>query len=157
MNSGWQTYWQVKNIFQLFNKGLSAGQDSMKVYLQANLRLNAIWYSKAIPSTVPHLITRGKPQTFVKNIIYLFMSFYHYLPLSSAQSVPSSFASFTYASLLYNKEAHCLTCQNERKSWMPVIYGRSGLLSFSQCRNPVNLLVCKIVMTLLYLFNWQGS
>lgn len=129
----------------------------MKVYLQANLRLNAIWYSKAIPSTVPHLITRGKPQTFVKNIIYLFMSFYHYLPLSSAQSVPSSFASFTYASLLYNKEAHCLTCQNERKSWMPVIYGRSGLLSFSQCRNPVNLLVCEIVMTLLYLFNWQGS
>lgn len=125
----------------------------MKVYLQANLRLNAIWYSKAIPSTVPHLITRGKPQTFVKNIIYLFMSFYHYLPLSSAQSVPSSFASFTYASLLYNKEAHCLTCQNERKSWMPVIYGRSGLLSFSQCRNPVNLLVCKIVMTLLYIFS----
>lgn len=42
------------------------------------------------------------------------MSFYHYLPLSSAQSVPSSFASFTYASLLYNKEAHCLTCQKLR-------------------------------------------
>lgn len=86
--------------------------------------------NSAIPSTIPHLITQGKKlQTFVRNIIYLFMSFYHYLPLSSTQSVPSSFASSTYASLLYNKEAHCLTCQNERKSWMPVISGRSSSLN----------------------------
>lgn len=86
--------------------------------------------NSAIPSTIPHLITQEKKtQTFVKNIIYLFMSFYHYLPLSSTQSVPSSFASSTYASLLYNKEAHCLTCQNERKSWMPVISGRSSSLN----------------------------